>query len=231
MHEPGTDRKELKTKACPECGPRPDRVPSGRILIQTEGCMRHDALRSFLSVGSVALLLTACDTPGHVAEPPRLAASSSSALADARGGAVHPIEMLDQCDPATFNAAIGPGTCTSSHSGIKFDKFIGQLISTGNAPAWRNSPSTFTAAFGTQLVAVNRGGEVHTFTRVAEFGGGVVPVLNDILGLTPRPECLAAPPEEYLPPGGTDAEAITTHGTALYQCCIHPWMKTTITVH
>jgi hypothetical protein len=139
--------------------------------------------------------------------------------------------MLDQCDPATFNAAVGPGTCTSSHSGIKFDTFIGQLISTGNAPAWRNAPSNFTAAFGTQLVAVNRGGEVHTFTHVAEFGGGVVPELNAILGLTPRPECLAAPPEEYVLPGGTDAEAITTHGTALYQCCIHPWMKTTITVH
>ena len=191
--------------------------------------MRHNALSSLLSAGSFVLLFAACDAPARVAEPSRLAASGSRALADVKPA--HPIELLDQCDPATFNAAVGPGTCMSGHPGIKFDRFINQLITTQDAPAWRNAPNNFTAALGTQLVAINRGGEVHTFTRVAAFGGGVVPVLNQILGLTPRPECLDAPPDEFLLPGGTDAEAVTTPGTALYQCCIHPWMRTTITVH
>jgi hypothetical protein len=190
--------------------------------------MRYHALSSLLSAGSVVLLLAGCDAPGRVAEPSRLAASGSRALADVNP--THPVELLDQCDPETFNAAVGPGTCTSGHAGIKFDRFINQLITTQDAPAWRNSPNNFTAALGTQLVAINRGGEVHTFTRVAAFGGGVVPILNQILGLTPRPECLNASPEEFLLPGGIDEEAVTTPGTALYQCCIHPWMKTTITV-
>jgi hypothetical protein len=190
--------------------------------------MRHHLLSSLLAVASVTVLLASCDAPSRVAAPSRLSASGSNALADVRPS--HPIELLDQCDPDTFNAAVGPGTCMSGHSGIKFDKFINQLITTGDAPAWRNAPNNFTAALGTQLVAVNKGGEVHSFTRVAKFGGGVVPPLNAILGLTPVQECLNAAPEEFLLPGGIDAEVVTTPGTALYQCCIHPWMRTTITV-
>jgi hypothetical protein len=193
--------------------------------------MRHHLLSSVLSVSSISLLVASCDAPTRVAEPTRLAASSTS-LSDVHPS--HPIELLDQCDPTTFNAAIGPGTCMSTHPGIKFDAFINQLIANQSAPAWRNSPSNFTAALGTQLIAINRGGEVHTFTRVAKFGGSIVPLLNPILGnIPPAPECLDAAvnhPEEFLPPGGTDAEAVTTPGTALYQCCIHPWMQTTITV-
>jgi hypothetical protein len=188
--------------------------------------MRHRLLSSLLSVGSLSVLLAGCEAPNQVTAPPRLAAGS--ALLSAQPA--HPIELLDQCDPTTFNAAVGPGTCMSSHAGIKFDTFIGQLIANQNAPAWRNSPSTFTAALGTPLVAVNKGGEVHTFTRVAQFAGGVVPELNAILGLKPAPECLNADPEEFLLPGGIDAETVNTPGTALYQCCIHPWMRTTITV-
>jgi hypothetical protein len=187
----------------------------------------HHCLSSLLSVGSISFLLLGCDSATRVAEPSRLAASSN-ALTDVHPA--HPIELLDQCDPDTFNAAVGPGTCMSNHPGIKFDKFISQLIANQDAPAWRNAPLNFSAALGTQLVAVNKGGEVHSFTRVAKFGGGVVPELNAILGLTPTAECLAAGPDEFLLPGGIDAETVNTPGTALYQCCIHPWMRTTITV-
>jgi hypothetical protein len=38
-------------------------------------------------------------------------------------------------------------------------------------------------------VAVNRGGETHSFTEVKEFGGGVIPQINELLGgLEPVPE-------------------------------------------
>jgi hypothetical protein len=142
-----------------------------------------------------------------------------------------PIELLDQCDPTTFNAAIGPGTCASSHQGITFAHFVKQLTKQQDVPEWRNAPSQVSTLFGTILVATNRGGEVHTFTRVAAFGGGVVPFLNTLAGTpVPAPECLAAPPEEFLPPGGQDAEAVDRQGTSLYQCCIHPWMRTTVSV-
>ena len=43
------------------------------------------------------------------------------------------------------------------------------------------------------ITAVNGGGEDHTFSEVAQFGGGCIDVLNGILGLTPVPECLGFP--------------------------------------
>src|SRR5215467_9270724 len=98
--------------------------------------MRHQSLSSLLSVGAVAMLLASCDSPARVSEPTRLTASSNAAKDVARPS--HPIELLDQCDPTTFNAAIGDGTCLSPHSGIKFDKFIADLIANHTTPAWRN---------------------------------------------------------------------------------------------
>src|SRR5262245_11599899 len=37
------------------------------------------------------------------------------------------------------------------------------------------------------IEAYNKGGETHSFTEVAQLGGGCVQVLNSILGLTPVP--------------------------------------------
>jgi hypothetical protein len=180
---------------------------------------------------SIAPLFAACDNSRSVSDPVQPAAASLAVAPASAAGNGQPVELLDQCDPATFNAAVGPGTCVSGHAGIKFDAFLGQLTAHQDAPAWRNAPSNLAAAFGTTLMAVNRGGEVHSFTKVAAFGGGVVPFLNALVGTpVPAPECLAAPPSEYIGPGGVDAEQIDAHGTVNYQCCIHPWMRTTVTV-
>jgi len=191
--------------------------------------MRHIAATALLSMGS--LLVAGCNDPARVTDPraPLLAAPVSDVSS---GSPSHPIELLDQCDPATFNGAVGPGTCTSSHPGITFDRFLAQLTNDQAAPAWRNAPVNFTTKLGTTLVAINRGGEVHSFTRVAAFGGGVVPFLNQLSGTpVPAPECLEAPLSEYLLPGGQDAEPADQRGTLYYQCCIHPWMRTTVSVH
>jgi hypothetical protein len=190
--------------------------------------MRHSSIAVLLSV---APLLAACDNSGSVTDPAQPSASSLVVAAASAAGKEHPVELLDQCDPTTFNAVIGPGTCVSGHAGIKFDAFLAQLTARQDAPAWRNAPSKTTATFGSTLVAINRGGEVHSFTKVAAFGGGVVPFLNALVGVpVPAPECLAAPPSEYVGPGGVDAEAVDEHGTMLFQCCIHPWMRTTVSV-
>ena len=45
------------------------------------------------------------------------------------------------------------------------------------------APPNVTMRIGERLVATNRGGEVHTFTEVEEFGGGIVPDLNELTGL------------------------------------------------
>jgi hypothetical protein len=190
--------------------------------------MRHSTIAVTLSL---VPFLAACDRSATISEPVRSSTPAFSFAPAAAAGKGHPVELLDQCDPATFNAAVGPGTCQSGHPGIKFDAFIGQLTERQDAPAWRNAPSNMTATFGETLVARNKGGEVHTFTKVASFGGGVVPFLNALVGTpVPAPECLAAPLSEFLAPGAVDAEAIDQRGTVKYQCCIHPWMRTTVTV-
>ena len=190
--------------------------------------MRHSPLVVLLSITP---FFAACDSAGSITDPvrpaaPALAVASASAAANS-----HPVQLIDQCDPDSFNAIIGPGTCVRDHPGVTFDTFISQLTNHQTAPAWRNAPSNLSATFGETLVALNRGGEFHTFTKVAAFGGGVLQILNQLAGTpVPAPECLAAPPSEYIGPGGVDSDVIDQHGTAYYQCCIHPWMKTTVKV-
>jgi plastocyanin len=155
------------------------------------------------------------------------AAGSSAASATSQ------VQMLDDCDPATFNAAIGPGTCVKDGS-TTFSEFIAQLLAQGRAPAWRFAPEQLRLDAGGTLQAHNRGGEVHTFTEVATFGGGCIQALNDLLGLTPVPECAGFPGGVFgataVPPGGTVTTAPLSPGVHRYECLIHPWMQTTATV-
>jgi len=148
------------------------------------------------------------------------------------GAAAHArVTALDACDGPSFNAVIGPGACERG-GGVKFDAFIGQLITMGEAPAWRFAAETLTLANGASIDAYNRGGEFHTFTEVAAFGGGCVPELNAVLGLTPVPECGVpgifgttgiAPGDEL------EGESLDS-GSHLFMCLIHPWMRTEVTV-
>lgn len=135
------------------------------------------------------------------------------------------VNMFDACDPATFNAAIGEGTCVRA-GGMKFDRFIDLLARLGFVGPWHFAPPNANVRIGQKFVAINRGGEVHTFTEVAEFGGGIVPDLNE-LSRVPEvaPECQALEPSDFVPPGGTDRDEVERGGTLKYQCCIHPWMR------
>ncbi len=145
------------------------------------------------------------------------------------------IRMYDDCDPATFNAVLGDGTCIGKGR-TTFDEFIGELEETQDARAWRNQPSAMKVNVGRATVIENRGGEVHTFTKVAAFGGGFVPDLNGISGNpVPAPECLNFGAMVFIPAGGTDegptaGSAELPVGTNRFQCCIHPWMRTLVEV-
>ena len=108
-----------------------------------------------------------------------LAAPSAGARED---GDSQRVRLIDDCDPATFNAAIGPGTCVKQGD-TTFTDFLAQLGKNGNianeaADDWEFKPGDFHVDAGATINAVNVGGEFHTFTRVANFGGGCVPVLN-----------------------------------------------------
>jgi hypothetical protein len=92
------------------------------------------------------------------------------------------------------------------NGGTTFSEFIAQLLAQGRAPAWRFAPGNLKLGAGGRLTAHNHGGEVHTFTEVANFGGGCIQALNDLLGLTPVPECAGFPGGAFaataIPPGG-----------------------------
>jgi plastocyanin len=135
------------------------------------------------------------------------------------------VNMQDACDPDTFNAAFGPRTCLRS-GGVKFDQFIAELRRLGFVGPWHFAPSTANVRVGQTFVAMNRGGETHTFTEVAAFGGGIVPLLNQLAHVpTEAPECAALESDDFVAPGGMYREKVDRTGALKFQCCIHPWMR------
>ena len=148
------------------------------------------------------------------------------------------IRMEDQCDPETFNAQFGDGTCVSGHRGVTFEHFINELMHTQRAGGWMFSARQVNITEGQQFQAQNNGGEVHTFTEVDEFGGGFIQELNDLSGTPePAPECIALTQkpgfpfiDELIPAGGKSVAEDEDAGTHHYQCCIHPWMRMDVTV-
>ena len=141
------------------------------------------------------------------------------------------VQILDNCDGPTFNQAIGPGACARA-SGLPFGAFVDRLES-GGARSWRFAPERVKVATGGTIKATNRGGEFHTFTEVANFGGGCIPDLNEALGLVAVPECAGAPGifvTTGVPPGASLTTAPLGAGTHRFQCLIHPWQRTTATV-
>jgi hypothetical protein len=176
----------------------------------------------------LVVTLTACSDNGPI-QPPR--AEAPTLAAEERRAEGKRIEILDACDPASFNAVLGEGSCTRA-GGLTFSRFIELLTRNGSVESWRFSPAVVEGREGQRLLATNRGGEVHTFTEVEEFGGGVVPLLNE-LSHNPvvAPECQALAADDFLSPGATDSDDEVENGTELYQCCIHPWMRTVVHGH
>jgi hypothetical protein len=153
--------------------------------------------------------------------------SLSAALAGA-GGMPATVRMMDACDPNTFAGV--PGGC-QRNGGLTFDQFIAQLTQLQRVPAWHFAPGDLFLNEGDEFVARNVGGEVHTFTEVEEFGGGIVAQLNTLAGLsTVAPECLALQPGDFNAPGGSVSDEAEEAGDENYQCCIHPWMRMTLHV-
>lgn len=93
----------------------------------------------------------------------------------------------------------GPGTCVKQGDTVLSD-FFAQLVDSGlvaneSVDGWTFKPGSFHVDSGDTINAVNTGGEFHTFTKITKFGGGCIAPLNQILGLTPVPECTALAPD------------------------------------
>ena len=185
--------------------------------------MRRPVRATVLTLSS--LFLAACSDASRPTAPP----DDAPALARRGGELERRINMKDACDPTTFNAALNDPAACVRNGGVTFEHFNALLAKHQKVGAWHFAPPNLNVAVGDVLLAVNRGGEVHTFTEVEEFGGGIVPDHNALAG-TPvqAPECLSLDPDDFVPPGGTYRDDVEEAGTELYQCCIHPWMRTVV---
>jgi hypothetical protein len=168
------------------------------------------------AIVAIASLLTAC---GDAARPTELISVSQAV----GRGAERRVIMRDACDPESFGAV---GVTCVREGGITLNRFLEQLGEHQTVEAWDFSPGRLSAHVGQTLLAFNQGGEVHTFTEVAAFGGGVNDLLNNLSGNpTPAPECQNLPPNAFIAPGASQIEEVGAPGTKHYQCCIHPWMR------
>ena len=140
------------------------------------------------------------------------------------------VQIRDDCDPATFNAfgnANGLGDICQGDGQTTFGDFIAELQATHVAEKWRFNPDRMSEP--RRIVAHNRGGETHTFTKVENFGGGVNTTLN-ALSNNPiqAPECLSAKFAATQVAPGDNLDPGPVSGGDKFQCCIHPWMRTTV---
>jgi len=169
------------------------------------------------------------------------AASSPASSRDRR------VRIKDDCDAASFNAfgnSVGLGNLCAGQGDTTFADFIAQVTAHRPPHKWRFDRKKFNLKAGGKISVVNKGGEFHTFTEVAHFGGGCFKALNDLLGLTPVPECggvIIDPPNALTPPaafgtsgvaplGGTLTVTGLSPGIHRFECLIHPWMRSTVRV-
>jgi plastocyanin len=78
---------------------------------------------------------------------------------------------LDECDPTTFNAALGPAFCKNvALAAFGYATKLSDLLAgaaAGNpSPNWDFEPDSMTVSQGTVISVVDQGGEPHTFTEV-----------------------------------------------------------------
>lgn len=171
------------------------------------------------------------------------------------------IRILDDCDPKTFNAVLGPGACVGKGD-TTVTEFLAELKATKQVEDWRFEPDEKEVKAGRPVVAQNRGGETHTFTCVTKFGGGFVELLNQLSGNTTIATLCAGGPaavrdpkgklvpsqnflatNSFVAPRGTARSELVVNlsdkgiqqspknsGRYLFQCLIHPWMRTVLTV-
>jgi hypothetical protein len=154
------------------------------------------------------------------------------------------VAMMDNCstsDPA-YNDLDGcpEGAPFPGSNSFKGDVPLGELVTLLTSPlapaghiighpSWRNEPSYVSLGEGRTVHVSNRGGRVHTFTEVANFGGGLVPFLNG--AIQPAPECTNPADLNFVPYGGSESISGLAPGLHKFQCCIHPWMRAAVRIN
>ena len=164
-----------------------------------------------------------------------LLVGAAHAMTDEKTSSSAQIVALDECDPNTFNAALGPDFCKNVALG--FTTTLTDLFAKAAAgipdPGWDFEPDTIDIKKDTTLTVVDQGGEPHTFTEVSQFGGGFIEGLNAGEGTVP--ECrggfknLDVAKTRILQGSQLQVNGLSK-GEHLFQCCIHPWMRVKVEV-
>lgn len=146
------------------------------------------------------------------------------------------VVALDECDPTTFNQALGSDFCKNIALGsfTTLSDLFAEAQSGHPDPNWDFEPDTVHIKKGTILSVVDQGGEPHTFTEVAQFGGGFIPGLN-APGEDTVPECAGgfskvAVAKTRILQGSAVHITELSKGEHRFQCCIHPWMRMKVEV-
>lgn len=148
------------------------------------------------------------------------------------------VVALDECDPLTFNAVLGPDFCKNVALGaLGFATTLQDLFAQAAAgtpdAGWDFEPDVLKVKEGTILSVVDQGGEPHTFTEVKNFGGGFIDALN--AGEETVPECAGGFKNVDVAKTriiqGSHLDITTlSKGEHDFQCCIHPWMRVKVEV-
>lgn len=175
------------------------------------------------------------DSPNHeVVAPDAMAdgtlASSSFGGSDEGFNDKRKIVLRDDCDPR--DPAWAPVGCHQRSGDVTFAEFTAEnnstlALSVVGHQAWRIDPSYVKVVSERKIRVRNDGGRPHTFTKVAQFGGGKIPDPTLNKGLVTAPEC---PGSTNIPPGGSAEVSGLTVGNNRFQCCIHPWMRAIVKV-
>ena len=166
-------------------------------------------------------------------------AGATHAIAQGNGNSpgITQVIALDECDPTTFDAVLGPDYCKN----VTLGAFTTLPVLSAGAeagtpdPGWDFEPDQVTIKEGTVVSAVNQGGEPHTFTEVQAFGNGFLPPLNPGSATTVIPECnggfknIAVARTRVVQGSRLDVSGLSK-GRHLFQCCIHPWMRMEVDV-
>jgi hypothetical protein len=149
--------------------------------------------------------------------------------------AVEQVILLDECDPVTFNLALGPGTCVNVGGKVTLTTFLAALprdtrrgFSLGlSSPSKKETRSELPMRVVRSIPS----------SRSRNFGNGFVPAFNTPTGSTAAvPECQGGFLNAQVASGRViQGSSVTVTGLAegshLFQCCIHPWMRMEIDVH
>jgi hypothetical protein len=178
--------------------------------------------------------------------------ASTASASDGNRSRVQVIQVQDRCDPVTFAQNDVP--CVAHSNGnVPFLTLIGlirarpaEALGKRDADGWRFHPDEIEVKLGTTLMAVDVGGEQHTFTEVDHFVNSCIPPIAAIFAHVQPPlpvlsdaQCGTLLATTSVFPVGFPAppptpNTVVAHedelGTEMYQCLIHPWMRLTVRV-